>query len=144
MVAIRTACTTDIPALVNLCEQLGYPTTALEILGRVKDLNSLDDHLLLVAETDSGQVVGWVHGSIRKLLVIAPHIELGELVVDESQRGQGIGEQLLHAVEAWASDQGIKTVLVRSNAIRVDAHRFYQRLGYENVKTSLTFIKKCD
>lgn len=144
MVTIRTACATHVPVLVDLCEQLGYPTTALEIEARIKDLTGMDDHLLLVAETEAGEVVGWVHGIVRKLLVIAPHIELGGLVVDESQRCQGIGEQLLHAVETWALDRGIKTVFVRSNAIREDAHRFYQRLGYEIVKTSLTFIKEVD
>ncbi len=141
MVTIRSACEADIPALVDLCKQLGYPTAMDEIERRVADFTSMNDHTLLVAVSGSEDVLGWVHGFIRKLLVVAPHIELGGLVVDERQRNQGIGEQLLSAIEAWAVDRGIKTIFVRSNAVHKDAHRFYQRLGYDLVKTSLTFIK---
>jgi len=36
-----------------------------------------------------------------------------------------------------------RTICLRSNVVREDAHGFYGRLGYENVKTSFTFRKAC-
>lgn len=53
----------------------------------------------------------------------------------------GVGATLLAAAEAWAAARGHDTLRVRSNVIRVDAHRFYERLGYERVKQSLVFQK---
>lgn len=141
MITIRPVNRLDIPVLEGLCSQLGYPASESEIRHRLEDLLTLRDHCLLAAVSDSGKVVGWVHGFIRRLLIAPTHIELGGLVVDHSQRNQGIGQKLLSAIEDWAVDQDIDRVYVRSNAIREDAHRFYQRLGYRKIKTSLTFIK---
>jgi GNAT superfamily N-acetyltransferase len=89
-----------------LCDQLGYCCTEFEVEGRLEDLTPRSDHILLVAVSASGKVVGWTHGVIRRLLIIPTHLELGGLVVDESQRGQGVGEKLISAIKAWAVDQG--------------------------------------
>ena len=40
------------------------------------------------------------------------------------------GEALMNAVEQWARASGSGTVSLYSGAQRVDAHRFYERLGY--------------
>jgi GNAT superfamily N-acetyltransferase len=55
---------------------------------------------------------------------------LASLVVDDTCRSQGIGEQLLHASESWARAQHCDVLELSSNIKRVDAHRFYERLGY--------------
>jgi GNAT superfamily N-acetyltransferase len=57
--------------------------------------------------------------------------------VDEGYRGQRVGEQLLKKVEQWAGEHGCYAVSVHSNVIRKDAHRFYERLGYQVMKTQL-------
>jgi N-acetylglutamate synthase-like GNAT family acetyltransferase len=141
LTTIRTASQSDIPALAELCSQLGYQCVESEVEVRLADLINRSDHILLVAVSESGKVVGWAHGAVRRLLITPAHVELGGLVVEKSQRGQGTGEMLMSAIEAWAFGQGIETVFLRSNAIRTDAHRFYKKLGYEQVKTSLTFTK---
>ena len=45
------------------------------------------------------------------------------------------------AAEAWALERGYTAVCLRSNQRRVDAHRFYKRLGYEIVKSQFTFSR---
>ena len=46
------------------------------------------------------------------------------------RRGQGIGEAMIsHAVEQGRA-QGVRLVQLTSNATRLDAHRFYTRLGF--------------
>ena len=63
------------------------------------------------------------------------------LVVADAARGQGVGAALLHAVEAWARQQGYGTLYVRSNVVRGRAHHFYLREGYVEVKRQAVFRK---
>ena len=57
-------------------------------------------------------------------------------------RGKHIGQQLCQAVEQWAMQTGIARVRVRSQLKRTDAHRFYLRDGYKQVKVSAVFEKQ--
>jgi len=63
------------------------------------------------------------------------------LVVNEAYRGKGIGEKLLAGIEDWAKERGIQAVFLRSNIVREEAHRFYEKVGYKNTKTSKIFWK---
>lgn len=140
-VSIRPGRQGDVPRLVELCNQLGYPNESADVTQRLESISRKPDHILLVAVSPAGEVVGWIHGVVRTLLVVPTHIELGGLVVDESHRGQRIGELLLSTIEDWGRRQGVDRVYIRSNITRTAAHRFYRRLGYREVKKSLTFIK---
>lgn len=83
----------------------------------------------------------------RRLTYICPHIqvdlpaEIGGLIVDENERGCGIGQRLMQHAQQWANEQGCKNILVRSNIARQQAHDFYQKIGYSKIKTSLVFHK---
>ena len=139
--SIRPARQEDAESLANLATQLGYPSTAEQIRERFDILRARpDENAVLVAEVD-GVVVGWVHAHTYKLLVEAPEVEIGGLVVDENLRGQGIGEELMHDAEAWAREQGCASVYVRSNTIRTRAHEFYKRIGYEILKSQYALRK---
>jgi GNAT superfamily N-acetyltransferase len=63
------------------------------------------------------------------------------LVVDESVRSRGIGARLLERGEAWAQERGCRTMLVGTRITRERAHRFYERQGYDLLKTSHFFEK---
>jgi GNAT superfamily N-acetyltransferase len=56
-------------------------------------------------------------------------------------RGQGVGRRLCVEVEEWARSLSVPLVRARSQIKREDAHRFYLRDGYRQVKTSLVFEK---
>jgi GNAT superfamily N-acetyltransferase len=56
-----------------------------------------------------------------------------------SSRGGGVGRALISAAEQRLAARGCDLVEVTSNLRLVDAHAFYQRLGYE--ATSLRFKK---
>jgi hypothetical protein len=43
--------------------------------------------------------------------------------------------------EAWPARRGLKSVSLRSNIVRDEAHTFYERLGYERVKTQHAYRK---
>jgi len=67
--------------------------------------------------------------------------EVGGLVVDSQSRGRGIGRSLMAAAEAWTRERGYSQLMLRSNTIRTEAHRFYQKLGYTIVKSQHKFQK---
>ncbi|HEV2291905.1 MAG TPA: GNAT family N-acetyltransferase, partial [Gemmatimonadales bacterium] len=62
------------------------------------------------------------------------------LVVDESVRGSGVGAEMMEEAERILREDGAGLLELTSNMRRVDAHRFYERLGYQ--KTSFRFAKE--
>jgi GNAT superfamily N-acetyltransferase len=140
-VTIRTARPEDAGRLAVLCGQLGYPASADEIQRRFDPIGQDERHVVYVAQSPDGQVIGWIHAYVRPLLEEDVQAEVGGLVIDETWRSHGIGQCLLQQVEQWAREQGCWAVNVRSNVIRERAHRFYQQLGYSTIKTQLSFRK---
>lgn len=136
---IRKAHILDAPAIAKLSCQLGYPTTTSLASIRLAHLLNHKDHAVLVAESEHDRIVGWIHVFSSPHIETDPFAEIGGLVVDEAQRGRGIGKQLLISAHHWARDNGFHTLRVRSNIIRADAHRFYQREGFQLVKTQMVF-----
>lgn len=141
-VTLRQALPDDANRLAELSTVLGYPVSAIAMRQRLTHLLG-DGELVLVAE-QSGSVVGWVHGSEQELLESGRRCEILGLVVDQEHRRQGIGRQLILAVEQWARERGILQVAVRSNVQRIASHEFYQRLGYHRAKTQHAYRKSLE
>ena len=131
----------DAEQLAALCDQLGYPSSPEEVRQRLQRLRS-PDHAVYVAEDENGTAIGWIHIFLRPLLEEDLAAEIGGLVVDEAHRGRGIGHQLLERAERWARRHGSRAIVVRSNVIRRDAHRFYEDCSYREVKTQRVFRKR--
>ena len=136
---VRQAIASDAAALAALSTQLGYPAQPEEAAERLSALGPGD--AVLVAE-DGGAVLGWIHVCGIRFFQSAPVAEIGGLVVDEAARGRGVGRLLLEAAVRWAAEQGYGKLRVRSNVIREDAHRFYEREGFRRVKTQAVFDRR--
>jgi len=139
-VVIRPLLPADAAVASRLCVQLGYPSTQADMHQRIAALAGAEGRLLLAADWD-GQLVGWVDAATERHLHTAPYVIIGGLVVDETCRGRGIGKLLCHHVERWAHEQAVPSVRVRSQAKRLEAHRFYLNQGYAQIKTSFIFEK---
>jgi len=136
---VRSATQDDAPALERLIRQLGYDESAADIAARLAALEQAG-LVALVAELD-GRVVGCLATSIMRVLHRPrPVGRISMMVVEEGLRSQGIGAELVRAGEAWLKSQGCGLVEVTSNLKRKDAHRFYERLGFE--PTSLRFARE--
>jgi GNAT superfamily N-acetyltransferase len=140
-VNIRAAQMEDAGRLAELSGQLGYPGSAGDMRRRLRHLLADPEHAVWVGETESGIIAGWIHVFVKRLLENDPEIEIGGLVIDENFRGQGAGKVLVERAEGWAKARGLKSVYVRSNVVRNDAHAFYQKLGYRIIKTQSSFRK---
>ena len=140
-ITVRTAGVADAAAIASLCGQLGYPSTGDDIERRLAQAGRGSDAAVLVADSSTDGVIGWVHIRAVHLLTRDACAELGGLVVDEAWRGRGIGGRLMAAAEDWARRQGLDTLRLRSNVIRDGAHAFYRGRGFSSSKTSLLFTK---
>jgi GNAT superfamily N-acetyltransferase len=131
----------DAERVAVLCQQLGYPASQEQVQRRLHQIHQDESHAVYVAEQSDGHVVGWVHVYIGQLVVTDPQAEIGGLVVDEGYRRRGVGRLLMEQAERWAREKGCWAVHLRSNIVRRDAHVFYERIGYSNVKKSRVFRK---
>ena len=140
MSEIRGATLGDVPALVRLNEQLGYPTNEPDLRERLAPiLESAGDEVLVAV--DGAEPIAWIHVAVERGLEDSHVAGLRGLVVDEAHRSGGVGKDLLEAAEQWAREHGCRTMTVRSRITRERAHRFYEREGYRRVKTSHVFGK---
>lgn len=131
----------DAIAVAELSEQLGYAASAEEIRQRIEAMRPFrEDHLVLVACTGD-EVVGWIGAEIARHLQSAPHMLITGLVVKDRARSLGVGKQLCEAAEEWSRRKGISIIRVTSRMTREQAHRFYRREGYRQIKTSAVFEK---
>lgn len=107
------------------------PSREAEYWEAVQDIGA-SGGTVLVAD-DDGEVVGicqvftfrhFQHVGGRAAEVESVHVRA-------DRRSQGIGEQLMGAAEEFARQHGCYRVQLTSNNQRLDAHRFYVRLGYD-------------
>jgi GNAT superfamily N-acetyltransferase len=140
-VAVRRARLTDAGRIAELAGQLGYPTVAKEMKGRLREVFKDKDAACFVADSRESGLAGWIHVSTTPLLEVERRAEVNGLVVDERARSRRVGAMLLAAAEKWARGKRCKSVSVRSNVLRERAHGFYLRNGYEHYKTQKAFLK---
>jgi GNAT superfamily N-acetyltransferase len=136
-VIFREAVRADLPAIVALL--------ADDVLGKARDVAVVDDayerafadidadprNLLVVAQDDADVVaclqITYIPGLGRHGAERA-HIEA--VRVRSDRRGQGLGGSLMTWAIQQARHRGCGLVQLTSDKSRMDAHRFYIRLGF--------------
>jgi GNAT superfamily N-acetyltransferase len=139
-ISVRVARESDVPDIAALTLQLGYEVSTGNVASRLSRILVRGDQQFLVAELD-GHAVGWVHTSIFEYIESDAFVVIGGLVVDKNFRRQGIGSLLMAQAEEWARSRGCSIVRLWSTSTRTASHRFYQDLGYTNIKTQYSFAK---
>lgn len=134
---IRPARRDDVPAIVAMLaddplgarrERPGDPA----YLAAFDALAGDPRQLLVVADRD-GEAVGtlqltFIPGLSRRG---ATRAQIEAVRVRADLRGSGLGQQLVTWAVDTARDRGCAVVQLTTDASRTDAHRFYQRLGFE-------------
>lgn len=135
-ITVREATDVDLPAILSLYGQLGQddgtvlsPEQAMIIFNR---LRSYPDYRIHVALADD-KIVGTFAMLVMDNLAHqgARSAILEDVVVEEGLRGQGIGRTMMAYAAALCRERGCYKMVLNSNRLRVDAHRFYEALGYE-------------
>jgi len=140
---LRRAEARDAADVAHLATQLGYPTDAESMRERLEAAQVSGQRDVIVAERD-GRVRGWIEVIIVESVASDPFAEIHGLIVDETERGGGLGARLVAAAEAWAVQRGMQRMRVRSNVARDRTRKFYEKHGYVVTKVSNVFDKMLD
>lgn len=89
------------------------------------------NHRLIVAERD-GEIIGTLQISIIPGL---PNFGMKRGLLENvhiraDQRGSGLGSEMVQWSIEWCRNAGCGLVQLTSNKLRLDAHRFYEKLGF--------------
>lgn len=136
--SIRLARQCDLPALIALYgdDDIGVTREATAPDQAYQDafaaIDADPNHLLLVGEVD---------GTIAATLLLsflpglsrhgAWRAQIEAMRVARSLRGQGVGRDLLDWAVEEARRRGCSLVQLTSDSRRTEAHRFYERAGFE-------------
>ena len=91
---------------------------------------------ILLARDDEGAIIG----SLTLALFRAPtgvRAWIEDVVVDETARGQGAGEELVAEAIRLASDAGVRTLDLTSRPSRAAANSLYEKLGFRMRDTNV-------
>lgn len=120
------------------CEQLPGEFKSPEEVSASRNLKAvleMEPFIVLVAEV-SEEVVGFVQGQVHEIasLMCQPRTVgyVNELVVTESQRQQGIGAQLISALESELIARGVSEILLNVYSFNEPARALYQSQGYQS------------
>lgn len=131
---IRHASIADCDSITNLLEQLGYSLPVETIKNRLQKLLDSDcDDVFVFTENNTVEGFLTLHYSIQ-LAFDGNFCEIGYFVVDKDARSKGIGKLLEEFTCKTAKKKGCSAINVFSKEIRIDAHRFYQRQGYNEIR----------
>jgi ribosomal protein S18 acetylase RimI-like enzyme len=147
-VAIRRARRDDVVTIVKMLadDALGGPRERIEdplpaaYFAAFERVAADPNIALVVAEDEGGAVIGCLQ------LCILPGLSsqgtsrglIEDVRVDSRLRGKRIGEQLVQWAVAEAQSRGCKLVELMTNNSRVDAQRFYERLGFARSHVGMT------
>ena len=125
---------TGFAALIPQLSSSQPPTAA-----QLQEIEASPASVLFLARVD-----GRLAGSLTLAFYRIPtglKARIEDVVVDESARGQGVGEALNREAIEEARRRGAKDVSLTSRASRSTANRLYQRLGFEPYETNVYRLK---
>jgi GNAT superfamily N-acetyltransferase len=139
-IVFRLAGREDLPAVVKLLaeDELGSQRERYEeplpeaYYVAFEQIQRDANHELIVAEA-GGQVIGTLHLMFLPSLSFQGSLraQVESVRVAASQRGQGLGREMMEWTIERAKARGANIVQLTTHKSRENAHRFYERLGFK-------------
>lgn len=130
-VSVRHATVDDKAFIAVLMNDLGYQVSPALMAEKIGAMAFSENDAALVAILED-TLVGVISLHALPMFHRSGHLgRITSLVVAASRRGSGVGSALMASADAWFQSQKCVKVEVTSGGQRADAHRFYQRLGFE-------------
>lgn len=123
---------------------LGYDVDLDIVKKQIEKLTNDTKHNIIIGfeNEQTRKIVGFVHAELYESLYMDTGLNILGLAVDSNFQGQGIGKKLMSAIEDYALKNNISFIRLNSNVRRVEAHKFYESIGYICDKTQKRLIKK--
>ena len=144
---IRNIKIEDAETIQRICNiSLGYSVSIETVMRQIqKLLEDVNHHYVYVYEDEKLQkVVGFVHAEVYESLYSYSGLNILGLAVLPEFQGKGIGKELMYYLEVNAKNDSVLFVRLNSADYRVEAHKFYESIGYVCDKTQKRFIKRLD
>lgn len=142
MIRVRNMKLTDAEAinLIN-AESLGYDIS-IELTKKQMEklLINPNHHIFYIAEEEE-LVVGYVHAELYETLYSEPMLNVLALAINQNYQQRGIGKQLMQRIEQVARERDLIGVRLNSGETRIEAHKFYESIGYSSDKNQKRFLK---
>ncbi|HMZ07524.1 MAG TPA: GNAT family N-acetyltransferase [Anaerolineales bacterium] len=145
-IIFRRAVQADLSAIVHMLadDELGSQRERDELplfknyIEAFEKIDADKNHELIVAEMH-GEVIGTLH------LIFLPSIsymggtrsQVESVRVDSKYRSQGIGAQMMAYAIERAKEHGAHVMQLTSHMTRKDAHRFYEKLGFQKAHVGM-------
>lgn len=137
LLTLRRACADDVPEIVALLadDVLGRERESSDLLPYEKAFARIDadeNQFLLAVRDDAERLVATMQLTLMPSLSRggATRLQIEAVRVEASMRGAGLGGALFQWAQDWGREHGATIAQLTTDAARVDAHRFYERLGY--------------
>jgi len=95
---------------------------------------------LMIARGGQGRIVGALAIAIYRV-PSGVRAVIEDVVVDESARGQGIGDALVRRAIEVAKEKGVGTIALTSSPFREAANKLYLRAGFKKRETNAYQMK---
>lgn len=138
-IRFRLAKRADVPSIVRMLadDELGSQRERLEdplpesYYAAFEQIEKDPNHELIVAER-AGEVIGTLHLMFLPSLSFQGGLraQIESVRVDKQFQRQGIGGAMMQWSMQRAKERGARVVQLTTHKTRVDAHRFYERLGF--------------
>ena len=150
-VFFRLATQEDLPSIVRMLadDDLGSQREQYEdplpesYYSAFELIHNDSNHELIVAERE-GEVIGTLH--LMFLLSVSfqggLRAQIESVRVDRRFQSQGIGSELMRWTIERAKQRGAQVIQLTTHKTRVDAHRFYERLGFKGSHLGMKFNLK--
>ena len=107
-------------------------------LDAVSRMRRTDGFRLIAAHVD-GEISGVAGIRVIEMLYCGRILVVDDLITDADARSGGVGRAMLAWLDAEAARLGCVQVHLDSGLHRIDAHRFYEREGFQ--KTAWHFVR---
>jgi ribosomal protein S18 acetylase RimI-like enzyme len=122
-------------AVLRLLPQLA-PEANLPTKAYLKSILASENIHLFTGELDDKRIVAmFTIGTYN--IPSGTKVWIEDVVVDESQRGKGLGEELMLFAIDYSKSLGTDSVSLTSRPSRIAANRLYQKLGFVQYETNV-------
>ncbi|HBL1218375.1 TPA: GNAT family N-acetyltransferase [Enterococcus faecium] len=124
-------------------DQLGYDIPLTVTVRQMKKLlkEPEKNFFLVYEDPTSKKAAGYVQAESYESIFSDPMFNIMALAVSKYAEKRGIGKALMTGVEEEAKKRGITTIRLNSAEYRVEAHQFYEHIGYHSDKMQKRLLK---
>jgi GNAT superfamily N-acetyltransferase len=132
-IRLRPVTEAELPLLATMLAEMdgNEPYPVEEVRAKWQEMQHFPDYVCYLAEI-AGEIVGTLSLNVFPVLsgTMRPEAIAEAVVIRPEHRGRGLGRAMMRAAMAMAAAKGAYKLALSSNLRRLDAHRFYDSMGF--------------